>query len=67
MAKTKIYVQFQGHEVETEELLAAAKQYWKQGGNKIGAIKKIDIYVKPEEFCAYYSINDDEQKGRIEF
>lgn len=67
MAKNTIFVQFQGHEVETKELIATAKQYWKQAGYKIGAIKKLDIYVKPEEFCAYYSINDDEQKGRIEF
>lgn len=67
MAKTTMYVQYQGHEVEMEDLISTAKSYWKQAGKKIGAIEKLDLYVKPEEFCAYYNINDDEQKGKIDF
>lgn len=65
--KTNIYVQYQGHDASTEDFVATAKEYWKEGGNKVGQIKTLDIYVKPEEFSAYYNINDGEQKGRIEF
>ncbi len=65
--KTKVFVQYFGHQVADEELIQKAKEYWKQAGNKIKDIKTLDLYVKPEDFSVYYSINQDEQKGRIEF
>ena len=65
--KSKIEIQYQGHNALDNDLITQAKDYWKQAGRKIVEIKTLDIYVKPEEFCAYYSINNDEQKGRIEF
>ena len=34
-------------------------------GNKIKDIKDLKLYVKPEEFMAYYVINDD-ISGKIE-
>lgn len=67
MAKIKYIVQHQGREVDMEELVKQAKIYWKQDGHKLGEIKTLNIYVKPEEFAAYYNINDEEQKGRIAF
>lgn len=67
MLKTKYIVQYQGCEVDMEDLVKQAKQYWKQGGHKLGEMETLDIYVKPEESAAYYSINDEEQKGRIAF
>ncbi|WP_304263648.1 DUF6465 family protein [Kallipyga massiliensis] len=65
--KSKVEIQYQGHNALDSDLINQAKDYWKQSGRKIGEIKTLDIYVKPEECCAYYSINNDEQKGRIEF
>ncbi|WP_071705436.1 DUF6465 family protein [Murdochiella vaginalis] len=67
MLKTKYIVQYQGREVDMEELVKQAKMYWKQDGHKLSELKTLDIYVKPEEYAAYYSINDEEQKGRIAF
>lgn len=67
MLKSQIVIQYQGHEISEEALIAQAKEYWKQAGHKIGEIESLDIYVKPEEFSAYYSINQEEQKGRISF
>ena len=67
MLKTKYVVQYQGNEVDMEALVKQAKIYWKQGGHKLSELKTLDIYVKPEESAAYYSINDEEQEGRISY
>lgn len=67
MLKTKYIVQYQGREVDTEALVKQAKVYWKQAGHKLQEMETLDIYVKPEENAAYYSINKDEQKGRIDY
>lgn len=65
--KTNLYVQYQGRDVDEQDLISTAKEYWKEAGNKVGKIKNLNIYVKPEEYCAYYSINEGEQTGRIDF
>ncbi len=65
--KMNIFVQQNGHELNLEDAEKQAKKYWKMDGHKLGEIQTLDLYVKPEEFAVYYSINDDEQKGRIAF
>lgn len=65
--KTKVVLQYQSIEVELEELLARAKAEWlEEHQEEEIKIKQIDLYIKPEENCAYYVINDSE-KGRIDF
>ena len=63
--KTTVYVQYLGNEYDTKELIARAKQVYVDGGSVAGAVKKIDLYVKPEDNAAYYVIND-ESTGSIE-
>ena len=55
--KTSVVVQFAGKEVTEKELIAAVKKAYKKKGNKVGDIKTIEIYVKPEENAAYYVVN----------
>ena len=55
--KTSVLVQFAGKEVTEKELIAAVKKAYTKKGNKVGDIKTIEIYVKPEENAAYYVVN----------
>ena len=55
--KTSVVVQFAGKEVTEKELIAAVKMAYTKKGNKVGDIKTIEIYVKPEENAAYYVVN----------
>ena len=55
--KTSVVVQFAGKEVTEKELIAAVKKAYTKKGNKVGDIKTIEIYVKPEESAAYYVVN----------
>ena len=55
--KTSVVVQFAGKEVTEKDLIAAVKKSYTKKGNKVGDIKSIEIYVKPEESAAYYVVN----------
>ena len=55
--KTSVVVQFAGKEVTEKDLIAAVKKAYTKKGNKVGDIKTIEIYVKPEESAVYYVIN----------
>ena len=57
MAKTSLFVEYNGNKVEEKDLIAAVKKAYTKKGNKVGDIKTIEIYVKPEESAAYYVVN----------
>ncbi len=57
--KTNIYVEFYGEQVSKAELVKEAEKMWVAAGKKASDIKKIDLYVIPEEDKAYYVINDE--------
>ena len=58
--KMKTFVEYNGKQVEEKEIIAAVKKEWTEKGNKIGDIKTLDLYIKPEENAVYYVINDTE-------
>lgn len=64
--KSRLFVQFKGHELEEKEIIAAVKQKWKEAGNMVKDLKELDLYVKPEEGKVYYRING-EFSGNIAF
>jgi hypothetical protein len=64
--KSRLFVQFKGHEFEEKEIIAAVKQKWKEAGNMVKDLKELDLYVKPEEGKIYYRING-EFSGNIAF
>ena len=41
-----------------EDVTARVKAHYVAKGNKEESIENLQIYVKPEEFTAYYVIND---------
>ena len=50
----------------TLEQIADVKKAWKKSGHKIGEIKTMDLYNKPEESKVYYVIYETES-GSVEF
>ena len=58
------YVQFNGQEITTKDILEKVKQAHKDNGHRIGHIKSTQIYIKPEDGMAYYVING-KYKGEI--
>ena len=53
-------LQFGGREIKEKDLYEKIRQIWMTGyGKKADELKSLKVYVKPEEFTAYYVINDD--------
>ena len=63
--KPEITVQYQNLEVTTEAVEERVKAQFAAEGHRVGTIKKLNIYVKPEEYAAYYVIND-KFTGRVD-
>lgn len=60
VVKEKVYLQYLGKEIDSEDVMKKVKEQWtKVLKNKVGDIKSITIYMKPEENAAYYVINGD--------
>ncbi len=57
--KTSVYVEFYGEQIFQDDVVNEVKKIWKDAGNKPEALKKIDIYIKPEDDRVYYVLNDD--------
>lgn len=57
--KTSVFMEYGGLQVEEKEVIAKVKEAWVSEGNKIKDIKELKLYLKPDEFAAYYVINDD--------
>lgn len=58
--KETIYLQYLGKEIDKDDIMKQIKEIWtKQLKKKVGDIKAVAIYLKPEENAAYYVINGD--------
>ena len=55
--KVNSFVEFAGKQVDEKTIVADIKKEWTKAGHRIGEIKTLDIYIKPEEEKAYYVIN----------
>ena len=63
--KPEIIVQYQNSEVDTAAIEERVKDQFVAEGHKAGFIRKLSIYIKPEEYSAYYVIND-KFSGRVD-
>ena len=54
----EVVLQYRGYEVDIEAVTERVKKYYYSKGYKKGSINNLQIYMKPEEFTAYYVIND---------
>ena len=57
-AKTEIIIQYQQNAANLGQLEDKVKKQFVAEGHRAGCIKTLNIYVKPEEYKAYYVIND---------
>lgn len=58
--KETVYLQYLGKEINKEDVLKKVKENWtKVHKKKIGDIKSVTLYLKPEENAAYFVINGD--------
>lgn len=58
--KESLHIEFAGKSYAQEDLIKSVKDIWKYDyKKKVGDLKSIELYVKPEEGKAYYVINAD--------
>ncbi len=57
--KSELTIQYGGNDNTETELIAKAKEAYKEAGNKVSDIKKLDLYVQPENSMVYYVVNDE--------
>ena len=58
IAAATVYVQYMGSEAAVKDLVEAAKADFK-ASHKRTRIESLRLYVKPEDYTAYYVINDN--------
>lgn len=64
--KVKTVVEYSGRQVDEKDIIANVKKAWTKSGKKVGDIKSVDLYIKPEESAVYYVINKTET-GAVAF
>ena len=57
-ASEEVYVQFGAGEWNAAALVEQAKADYAAQGHDVASIKKVAVYVKPQEGKAYYVVND---------
>lgn len=63
--KAEIILQFNGNDVVIADVEKKVKAQYVSEGNKVSSINSLTVYVKPEEYSAYYVINGD-ITGRVD-
>lgn len=63
--KPEVYIQFAGQEAVLAEVIEKAKKQFVEEGHRAGTIKSLQVYLKPEEYAAYYVINQ-KHAGRVD-
>ena len=57
-AAPEITLQYREYEANMDEVTERVKAHYYAKGHAQGSIESLQIYVKPEDFTAYYVIND---------
>lgn len=60
----EVFVQFYGNESAVKDVVERAKDAFVAEGHRASSIKTLKVYLKPEEYAAYYVINE-KSVGRI--
>ena len=63
--KPEVFIQFQGQEAVVADVIEKAKKQFEADGHRASSIKSIQVYLKPEEYAAYYVINQ-KHAGRVD-
>lgn len=63
--KPEVFIQYQGREAIVAEAIEKAKAEFVADGHRVSSIKSLQVYLKPEEYAAYYVINQ-KFAGRVD-
>ena len=63
--KPDVFIQYQGNEAIVADVIEKAKNEFVADGHRASSIKSLQVYLKPEEFAAYYVINQ-KFAGRVD-
>ena len=55
--KVNAVVEYYGQQMDEKTIIANVKKAWTKSGRKVGEIKTMDLYIKPEESAVYYVTN----------
>ncbi len=55
---TEVILQYRGYEMNMDDVTERVKGHYMSKGFTEDSIESMQIYVKPEDFTAYYVIND---------
>ena len=61
----EIFVQFANREAVLADVVEKVKKQFADEGHKVSGIKTLQIYLKPEDYSAYYVING-KNVGRVD-
>ena len=65
MLKPDVYVEINGVQTDIQVLVETIKDIWKNEGNLMKDLKRLEVYFKPDEQMCYYVANG-ESKGQFE-
>lgn len=54
----EVVLQYREYEVNMDDVVERVKAHYVAKGHKRESIEDLQVYVKPEDFTAYYVIND---------
>ena len=57
--KYEVLIQYDGLESNLSEIYERVKNTYVADGHDIETFKEIKLYIKPQDFTAYYVVNDD--------
>ncbi len=60
-----VILQYYGEDVDVDKVVERIKDTFAGEGHRVSSIKKLQVYLKPEERAAYYVIND-KQAGKVD-
>lgn len=61
--KEEIFVQVNNQEILTTDIVNRVKAAFAAEGHAADSVKKVRVYIKPEENMIYYVVNDDYASG----
>lgn len=62
--KTEVFLQFGDHEKRIDDVIEKVREDYLSDGKNVRDLKKLRIYIKPEDHAAYYVANANET-GRV--
>ena len=63
--EVKMMIQYQSNDSDLSAIEEKIKAQFAAEGHRVGTIKKLYIYIKPEDYSSYYVIND-KFSGRVD-